>query len=205
MNRLSLQQQLIIGVVIVVVILVGFFFIVWRPQNDAVATLAMQAEAENKKTQEAINTLARLKEAKAESAQIEKELVHLNEQMPIEAQIASLLVDLQDMANESGVDLVSITPSDPTPLQRFSEIQMQLGISSTFFDLVDFLYRLETMPRIAKVTRLSIQGGTSYPELSSTLAISVYMLGKPGMQGGVPGAPAAGAPGGGKAPASPGQ
>lgn len=184
MKRLSSQVQILIGAGVIVLILLVFFFIAWRPQASRLSQLAQEKQQEEKKYKEAETTLARLKAAKKEAPEIEAKLVVLSKRMPEEPELPSLLVELQDVANKAGIDFVSIKPSAPVTKEtkdkkKYSEIPLSISLTGSFFDVVDYLYRLEKMPREIKIQTTGVATTLdAYPELAVELSGFTFVLGE---------------------------
>lgn len=184
MKGLTAQVRILIGVGIVVLILILFFFLGWRPQSARLSQLAQKKQQEESKYKEAEATLTRLKAAKKEAPEIEAKLVTLSKRMPEEPEMPSLLVELQDVANEAGIDFVSIKPSPPAVKEtkdkkKYSEIPLSISLEGSFFDVVDYLYRLEKMPREIKVKNISVVTTLDdYPDLTVELSGFAFVLGE---------------------------
>lgn len=117
-----------------------------------------------------------LKSVKKESAKTLVELTKLDQMMPESKSLPSLIVDLQEIADNAGVTFVSIKPNDVEPRNRFIELPIQLIIDSQFYELVDFLYQLEKTSRRIMVTQVFInEGETKLPNIRTTLECSAFM------------------------------
>jgi hypothetical protein len=52
---------------------------------------------------------------------------------------------------------------------------MSITVDGTYFAIDEYLFRLETLPRISKVATLGLTAGAGgYPDLSMTLTVSFY-------------------------------
>jgi Tfp pilus assembly protein PilO len=72
-------------------------------------------------------------------------LLELAKMVPDSEEIPSLLLQIQDLADQSGIEFISITPGEPVEAGAFRIIPLQLEFSGTYFDLSDFVYRAEQM------------------------------------------------------------
>src|SRR3972149_3282798 len=75
----------------------------------------------------------------------------------------------------SGVDLLSMEPGAPTtsPTADFSIISMQITVDGTFFQIDQFLFRLETLPRATKVMNIDLTA-TAWPTLEAVVTAESY-------------------------------
>ncbi|MDI6689408.1 MAG: type 4a pilus biogenesis protein PilO [Actinomycetota bacterium] len=175
---ISLKSRITAVGIFAILLVVAFFLLAWLPQQNRKAQIRKQMEEERKRQETAKSTLSRLKAAKEESAQIESKLLSLSKRIPKEPELPSLIIELQDIATQAGIDFISIKPSVLSPKESFSEIPLSINITGGFFDVVDFLYRLEGLPREIKVNVVSISV-KEYPELSVDISASAFTLIKP--------------------------
>ncbi len=175
--KLSPRDQIILAVVVAVLILLGFAILGLRPQFSRIAELRGQQQEEFKKKQNSEATLQRLQEAKKEAAETEAKLIEIGKSLPEDPQLASLLVEIQDTANETGIDFVSIKPGDMAQQKDFTKIPLQMHVTGSFFDLVDFLYRLKDIKRKIRVDKITISG-EEWPKLSVDIGVSTFTLAK---------------------------
>lgn len=176
--NLAPRDQIIVAVILAILIALGFGILGLRPQLGKIAELRTQQQEEQKKKQNAEATLERLREAKKEAAETESKLIETKKRLPEDPQLASLLVEIQDTANQAGIDLVSIKPSEMTAQTNLTSIPLQIHVEGSFFDLVDFLYRLKDLKREIRTDKITILG-TEWPELSVDLEARTYTLAKP--------------------------
>jgi Tfp pilus assembly protein PilO len=88
-----------------------------------------------------------------------------------------LIIEIQELATEAGIDLTSIKPAVPVSAGEFSELKMEIQMAGYFFDSVDFLYRLENFPREIKVLAVAIAAGPKgLPQLSITMQANAFIL-----------------------------
>ena len=87
---------------------------------------------------------------------------------------------LQNAAINAGIDLVSLSPGTPAldTTSGLSKITVAVSASGTYFDVTDFMYQIETLPRAAIVTNLSLAPGqtsqTGMPLLTLTATVQTY-------------------------------
>lgn len=110
--------------------------------------------------------LRSLQDAQAQAEQTRKEIAALEAKVPPTADLPGLFRVLQAAADRAGVDFFQFSPGAPSAdaSGRFSSIPSQITVTGTYFSLQEFLYRLETLSRAAKVMSVSItpaSGGES--------------------------------------------
>ena len=126
-----------------------------------------QAKDDLQKAQDSETSLAgqlgALQDAQAAAPEIQKQIQKLDHQVPATADLPGLFRLLQAAADRSAVDFFVFSPGIPTPdgSATFSIMTSQVTVSGTFFALDDFLLRLETLPRAAKVMSISIASAST--------------------------------------------
>jgi Tfp pilus assembly protein PilO len=174
-KRFTFKQQLAILIFFLILILLVFFIFGWRPQAKRLAEIRKEKLEQEKKLKEARLTVTRLKQAEKEATEVQVKLIKLSNKMPPEPDIPTLIVELQDIANDSGVDIKSFTPTEPTMKSDYGELNLTLNAQGTFMEITDFIYHLEKAVRAYKIKSLSI-APTEYPELRFDLQITTYIL-----------------------------
>lgn len=126
-----------------------------------------QAKDDLQKAQDAETSLlgqrSALQDAQAAAPETQKDIQKLDNQVPATADLPGLFRLLQTAADRSAVDFFVFSPGVPTPdgSATFSIMTSQVTVSGTFFALDEFLFRLETLPRAAKVMSITIASAST--------------------------------------------
>jgi Tfp pilus assembly protein PilO len=121
-----------------------------------------------------------LEDAKAAAPQARKTIAEVHNRIPPTADEPGLILLLQNAAISAGIDLVSLSPGTPVldTTSGLSKIVVSVSATGTYFDVTDFMYQIETLPRAAIVTNLSLAPGetsqTGAPLLTLTASIQTY-------------------------------
>jgi Tfp pilus assembly protein PilO len=168
------------------VVLIGGYVVLIKPQRHKAGDLATQiqdAQAQLDAAQApppANPDLARIRVA---------ELFQLSRAMPDSPDLPDLLLQLSEIAKETGITFKSITPGDAIGEGSYEKIPIQLVFQGHFYDLSDFLYRLrnlvgvhdgelDAVGRLFSVDSISFAEGTnSFPQVEATLQVSAYVFG----------------------------
>jgi Pilus assembly protein, PilO len=117
------------------------------------------------------------------------DLFQLSRAMPSRADMPGLLLQLSDVAAETGVTFESITPHEPVSLGAYQRLQIDLLFEGHFYDLSDFLYRLRNLVgvhdgvldatgRLFSVDSISFdEGKLQFPHVKAQLTVSAYIFG----------------------------
>jgi len=119
--------------------------------------------------------LARLQEAKKNAPQLMRQLAKVRRQIPPAADLPGLINQLQDAADVSQVDFFAVSPQVPVSTGQASEIPAQVQVIGSFFSVDHFLWKLETLPRAAKVIGVQLaEGPNTLPQVQITLQVEFY-------------------------------
>ncbi len=119
--------------------------------------------------------LAELRAVAKEAPANRAKLAKLRVEVPDVADLPDIIREINSAADKSAVDFVSIAPSTPAPdaSGTVSIISTGLDVTGSYFAVDEFLYRLETLPRIARVTTI---GMTPESDSSSSLTVTLTAL-----------------------------
>lgn len=171
------------GVVLFLLILVGFALFVYRPQLQKLSGLKNEKGKKEMEIKAAHLTLQQLKEIKKERAQILAKLAQFSVRMPPSPEFPSLLREFQKIANEAGIDFLSIKPSLQVQQPEYAELPLELTIEGFYKEsnssLIDFLYRVQTLSREIKVSGVNIsEGKGGLPHLKMVIKTSAFIFQK---------------------------
>lgn len=146
-----------------VLIVVAWMFLIYRPRGDEIAGIEEEiAQAEDLESSLQAQ-VARLQELDEERPSVEAELRQLTAAVPPEPELATLILTLHDEATRSGIDFLQFTPSPPTAGEETSVIAAGLNVSGSFFTVLDFLDRVETLDRIIVIDALDLNASEPEP------------------------------------------
>lgn len=191
----SRRAPLLAGIgVAVVIVAVVLFLVVPKMGEVSDAQTTLDAAVSEQQTLESqrnalLDAEERAPEAKATIAEVERLIPPVSDE-------PGLLLLLNNAAMASGLDVVSFAPSPGTfdETTGLSTIAVSLSGSGTYFDVTEFMYRIETLPRAAKMSTISLAPGgagegatTSTSTLSFTGTLTLYTSDTSTGPGSVPG------------------
>ncbi|MGH3441714.1 MAG: hypothetical protein ACRDUY_06660 [Nitriliruptorales bacterium] len=130
------------------VVAVAYYFLLWAPKSDRLAEIEAaieQADLQQIQLQQRINTL---QDVRSRAPDLEAQIVAAESIVPPEMAVPAALRQLVLAADDSGVDLMQVSPARPAPLAAAEEpglasMNVTLQVEGGYFQLVDFLRRLE--------------------------------------------------------------
>ena len=180
--NLSSQQKLIIAGIVAFLIVVIAVVVLVVPQFGAISDLDAQIEQAQQDIGTAQTLLERRQAVKARAAQTEAELLRLYNQVPETPELPSLVIELQDVANASGLEFVRLEPIEPvrgdpenseeSEAALYETTLIRMYVDGTWQDTVDLLQRLRRVSRQLRIDNLEV----SYVEPSSLEETSTVEL-----------------------------
>jgi Pilus assembly protein, PilO len=170
---------------------VAGYFLVISPQRGKAAELKKSIADTQKQIDD-----ARALVAKAKNAQKVKvaDIFKLTKAMPDAPDEAGVLLDLNTIAERSGIKFDSLSVDPSTTLTNYQVIPLRLEFHGNFYDLADFLFRLRNLVdvhrgaldargRLFAVDKLALDEGIYvFPQIRAqvTIVAFVYGIGQPG-------------------------
>lgn len=195
-RKLSPAATAAVGVgVTVVVAAVGWFLLV-SPQRSRAADLADEIVAVEAQVSEARRAEVALGDAKPIAV---ADLFRLTKAMPDDNDMAGVLLELSQVAQETGIEFEQIIPQATVAAATYRAQPIQLVFTGNFYELSDFLYRLRNLVsvqrgrllangRLFAVDKLQfVESDRSFPNIKALLSVSAFLYGT----GPVAGAPPA--------------
>lgn len=174
------KEIYIIAAVIAVVIAVAWYFLLFNPTRQKLSDLDDQIAADKAALTTAQQDLARLQSYKETAPQAQVDIMRLSKMLPEDEGIPTMIVELTKTAQLSGVKLTSISRGETQEGSPFGVQTVTLALSGRFFDIQDFLYRLESYVRfqnstfsvtgrLVQVANVALTGGTGTSTTTTTV------------------------------------
>lgn len=150
------RNLLISTIAIVVSIGLGYFFL--RPQLQAYHEKSIRAQALAIDVQTLEDRMAQIEKLEKDFITYRSQLDQLRVAAPPSEDYPELLVQLQTLADRSGVTISSITPG--RNVEAVDSVPITLTVRSSFPQMLDFAQRIEKNLRPATVKSVSLIDGT---------------------------------------------
>ncbi|MDP2182443.1 MAG: type 4a pilus biogenesis protein PilO [Actinomycetota bacterium] len=160
--KLTTQQKLIIAILLIVLVAVAAVFLLIVPQFGALGDLDDQIAQAQQDQKDASLLLETRKEKKLRASETDVKLMRLANELPETPELPAMIIELQDVVNESGLEFASLTPGEPTqrPSDAAAEpeywaIPVSLTVRGTWQDTVDVIQRLRRLTRQMRIVNFS--------------------------------------------------
>jgi hypothetical protein len=185
MKKLPNSAKLgLVGAVLALALVAGWFALIAPKRSEAAR---LQAQIDDARTQ-LIEARHGGAPQRAPTIRV-ADLFELSRAMPNRTDMPNVLLQLSDVAAETGVSFESITPHDPVSFGSYQQVGIDLVFEGRFYDLSDFLYRLRNLVgvhegvldatgRLFSVDSISFdEGQLQFPQVRATLTVSAYIFG----------------------------
>jgi Tfp pilus assembly protein PilO len=190
--KLELPKQLhpgaLIGIVVGGVLLLGLagWFLLVRPQGSKLKSLKAQtAEVQTKVDAYQQQVAAARAAPKIEVADVYR----LAKAMPDRTDMPDLLLELSQLARDTGIRFDSISPQSGAAIGSYQVIPIAVTFNGNFYNLADFLYRLRSLVsvhggrldatgRLFSVDTLTFnESPLHFPQIQASLVIDAFVYG----------------------------
>jgi Tfp pilus assembly protein PilO len=198
LTTLSRERQVaLICAGLLLVAILGYFVLVAPKRSTAHKLADERAQVEAQIARNRASTLARnLPTIRA------SRIFRLTKAMPSDAGMPDLILELNQLASDSGITFDSIEPQATTSDSSYDIHPVSLAFSGNFYSLADFLFRLRNLVRVhndklvanGRMLALSeltfSEGENKFPQIEADLTVDSFVLGSVTAPGTPTGAPA---------------
>lgn len=153
--KIGPREQIILAIAAVVIVILGIgAFLVW-PQIQQLGDLDGKISVAQQQVTAAKQLYAVRVQSKNRAAETDAMWLRQSNLVPEGPDLPSLIVELQDAAFSSGVQLIAVTPAAPNASQTYYTIPMTMQVIGTWSDTVDYLQRLLKLNRGVRIVQSS--------------------------------------------------
>ena len=176
-DKLDLQYKVAIFVACVA-LLIGFFISsVIIPQWDRIAALRNALKVEQVQVAGIISYVEHNSDLDKQYVELRQKLDQTSLLLPEQSDIGSFLVQLEQVAKASKVVLGQVQPAQPVSRTGYYEIPVTITVSGNYFQVLDFMSRIEGMKRFVAVSSMSLKPKTG-DVLDGNIAVIIYASGQ---------------------------
>ncbi len=155
------RNIIILGALILVLLVIAYYFLLFNPLRQEY--LARYDERARKEAREAEleRTVAQLENVRRDAPDIERQILEYSKRIPTEDEIPTLVVQIEEIAEEADVTQLSIQPGSPEAPPGgggdFSRIPITMSFEGTYEELQDFLLRVRNLARLVTVNEVTYE------------------------------------------------
>jgi type IV pilus assembly protein PilO len=152
------RNILILGILGIVIVVIGFYFLLLSPLLQSLNEQAQAREDKQAQLEQVQQEVNELEEVRRNSPEIQRQVLELSKRVPTQPQIPTLVVQVEEIADASGVTQLSVDPEPPTAPAGGGDYQVvpvTMLFNGTYDQMQDFLLRTRNLTRLVTVTNLS--------------------------------------------------
>jgi hypothetical protein len=184
----QLHPGAVIGIVLGGVLLVGLagWFLLVRPQGAKLESL----KAQTAEVQAKVDAYRQQVAAARAAPKIEvADVYRLAKAMPDRTDMPDLLLELSQLARDTGIRFDSISPQSGAAIGSYQVIPIAVTFNGNFYNLADFLYRLRSLVsvhggrldatgRLFSVDTMTFnESPLHFPQIQASLVIDAFVYG----------------------------
>jgi len=175
------RNLLILGSLVIVLLIVGFYFLLLSPLLNRLDEADRQREEREAQLAQLEQEVAELEEVRRNSPEIERQLLELSKRIPTQPEIPTLTVQIEEIAQDSGVTQISLIPGTPAPPPGGGDYTVQpitMSFEGTYEELQEFLRLTRNLARLMTVNDITYEaleeeGTTTQPEIEQLLQVEI--------------------------------
>lgn len=176
------KQIFMVGGAVALAIFALYLNFLIKPPIMNLLNIAAKTRMIDMDLKSAISDIAKIDKFKKEIEKSRGKIDSYEKMLPVEQEIPTLLQHLSKMAISSKIKILGITPvmqkeEKPDPDRIYQGIPILISAKSGYYELVEFLKKLENSDRFMKVTDISIKSSASAPNKHDVeLLVLTYIL-----------------------------
>src|SRR5215203_2907873 len=175
------RNLIILGALGIVLLLIAYYFLLLNPLLQRLDEQAQARESKQVQLDQVQQQVNELEEVRRQSPDIERQLLELSKRIPAQPQIPTFVVQVQEIADVSGVTQLSVDPESSTSPEGGGEyrvVPVTMRFNGTYDEMQDFLLRTRNLARLVTVTnvdysRAGNETTTSNPSVESLLDVEI--------------------------------
>jgi Tfp pilus assembly protein PilO len=174
---------------------------VFRPQTTKISDTRKETEATKERISQLQLELGQLQALQKQAPELRARAQRVDAAIPSDPQLAQFILQVQDAATKSGIDWMSVSPTPPAPAAAtgtqggtgqpqggtqgqpqgaVSEVAINMSVNGGYFQVQDFLTRLETLGRAVKISGVTLAPGSAgLPQLAASLTMKMFVASVP--------------------------
>ena len=152
------RDILLLGFVVILLLVVGYYFLLLRPLLNNLDERAQERSDKQAQLASLQQQVAELEAIRRNAPETERQLLELSKRIPTQPEIPSLVVQIEEIANASGVEQLSIEPAgveSPQGGGDFSVVPVTMRFQGTYEQMQDFLLRTRNLARLITVRNVT--------------------------------------------------
>ena len=166
------------GVLAAVLVLAVWWMFVFSPVRSDASKVDTEIESAQADTKSLEAENAQLEDLEARAPELQADVDRLNAAVPTTPELASFIDAANALGVETGVTWVSVSPTPPATAGASDTVQLSMELEGGYFQVLDYLNRLENMPRLVVVDQVSLSSKDATATSSGPASLTASLTGR---------------------------
>ena len=177
------RNLIILGALGIVLLVVIYYFLLLSPLLQRLDEQAQAREDKQAQLEQVQQQVNELEDVRRQSPDIERQLLELSKRIPAQPQIPTFVVQVQEIADASGVTQLTVDPEPSTSPEGggdYRVVPVTMRFNGTYDEMQDFLLRTRNLARLVTVTNVDYthagtdgEGTTLNPSVETLLDVEI--------------------------------
>ena len=164
---MSARTRIIIVAVAAVLVSLIFYMFFIKSRQSELSDVKAKVEAAESDTARLQIELQQLQQLQENAPELEAELQRIRQFVPTDHEVPNFIFQVQEAADESGVDFVQISPELPkTPAEdpsgtTLAQVRVTIGANGGYFAVQDFMRRLYELDRALRIDTMTVAASST--------------------------------------------
>lgn len=152
--------MVLVGLLALVLLAVLYYFLLLGPVQREYAEAVEQREQLEAQRAQLEREVARLENVRRDAPEIQRLILEYSKRIPDADEIDTLLVQIEEVGDGTGVTWLSITPESPTAPPGggdYTVIPITMSFEGTYAELLEFLTRLKNLSRLVTINEVTYE------------------------------------------------
>ena len=151
------RNLIILGALGIVLLIVIYYFLLLSPLLQRLDEQAQARDSKQAQLEQVQQQVNQLEEIRRKSPDIERQLLELSKRIPAQPQVPTFVVQVQEIADASGVTQLTVDPDASTSPEGggdYRVVPVTMQFTATYDEMQDFLLRTRNLARLVTTRRL---------------------------------------------------
>ncbi len=152
------RNILIVGILIIVLLVAAYYFLLFGPTRQEYLERYAERTQKEQQLAQLEQTVAELENVRRNAPEIERQILEYSKRIPEQGEIPTLLVQIEEVAEGTGVTQFSITPGAPEPPPSggdYSRIPITMTFLGTYEEMEALLTGVRDLSRLVTVNDIT--------------------------------------------------
>lgn len=174
MAEWPMAGRLVLVVLIIGAVLTGGYFFLVQDQLERLESLENEEQTLRTRFEARQERAANLDDYKEQLEEMRASFGTMLRQLPGEAEVPALLVDISETATAAGLESEEFVPSAPVERDFYAELPYRLRLIGSYHEFGEFANDVAKLPRIVTLHDISIQPQNNSDDLVVEMVAKTY-------------------------------